>query len=173
MHLLAVGSAYLHWVNPNMVVHQTLIGIRLLLDGQRDSPTTEFIMTMESDLNFSIADIEQLEDALHKAMLSGDTDALDEYLDDSLISIDPFGRRLNKQENLDFHRACILKLDRFDLLERSVRLMDNAAAVSWSGKLSGTYYGESFSEKLAYSRVWSLHDGRWTVILIHATRITM
>ncbi|MDQ0997884.1 hypothetical protein QFZ34_003066 [Phyllobacterium ifriqiyense] len=130
-------------------------------------------MTLESDLNFSITDIEQLEDSLRKAMLSSDTAALDECLDDNLIAIDPFGRRLNKQENLDFHRANILKLDQIDMLDCSVRLMENAATVSWFGKIAGTYYGESFSEKLAYSRVWSRTDGRWTLILIHSTRITM
>ncbi len=130
-------------------------------------------MTLESDLNFSIPDIEQLEDNLHKAMLSGDIALLDEYLNDSLIAIDPFGRKLNKQENLDFHRGNILKLDQIDVVDRSVKLLENAAAVTWFGKLTGTYYGEGFSEKLAYSRVWSLRDGRWTLILIHGTRITM
>ncbi|MEP7453138.1 nuclear transport factor 2 family protein [Phyllobacterium sp. SB3] len=130
-------------------------------------------MTIGADLTITTTDIEQLEDNLQKAMLSGDIDALNEYLDESLVAIDPFGRRLDKQQNLDFHRSNILKLDRIDRLDRSIRIMENAATVSWFGKLTGTYYGEGFSEKLAYSRVWSLRDGRWSLILIHATRITM
>ena len=124
-------------------------------------------------MSISITDIEQLEDALQQATLSGDVDALDKYLDDRLIAIDPFGRRMDKQGTLDFYRSCILKLDRIELLDRTVTLMDNAAAVCWSGRLTGTYYGENFSEKLAYSRVWSLQAGKWSLILIHSTRITM
>lgn len=128
---------------------------------------------MTIDADFTITDIQQLEDSLQKAMLSGDTDALNEHLDDSLVAIDPFGRRLDKQQNLDFHRSNILKLDRIEQLDRSIRIMENAATVSWFGKFTGKYYGEDFSEKLAYSRVWSLRDGRWTLVLIHGTRITM
>jgi hypothetical protein len=130
-------------------------------------------MTTGPDLKINVAEIEQLEDYLQQATLAGDVAILEKYLDDRLNAVDPFGRRMDKQGTLDFYRSGILDLAQIEQSERTITLMDNAAAVSWFGRLSGTYYGESFSEKLAYSRVWSRHNGKWSLILIHSTRITM
>lgn len=126
----------------------------------------------DQDANPSI-DIEAMEERLRSAMLAGDVDALDDLLDSDLIFVDLQGRKLGKLQDMEAYRSRILNLEKIEIFDRVIRPMGNAAAVSLTARIAGTYYGERFSEKFAYSRVWLLKDGRWTVTLAHCNRITM
>lgn len=122
---------------------------------------------------FTVTDIEDMEERLRTAMLDGDVDALDALLDSDLIFVDLQGRKLGKLQDMEAYSSQILKLKKIEIFDRVIKLVDNAAIVSLSARIAGTYYGESFSEKFAYSRVWLFGDGMWRVVLAHCTRITM
>jgi ketosteroid isomerase-like protein len=130
-------------------------------------------MTDTDTVPFTITDVENLEERLRLAMLAGDVDLLDDLLADELVFVDHQGRRQGKAQDLEAHRSGILKLGQIEIYDRVIKLMDNAATVCLSARIGGTYYGESFSEKFAFSRVWSRENGHWAIILTHCTRITM
>lgn len=119
------------------------------------------------------AAIEQCEERLRLAMLASDVDALSKLLADDLIFIDHQGRRVGKAEDLQIHRSGVLELAQIEILDRVIRPLDNAALVSLRARVTGAYYGEKFSEKLVYTRVWSRKSDVWTVISAHCSRITM
>jgi ketosteroid isomerase-like protein len=121
----------------------------------------------------TVADIENLEEQLRLAMLSSDVETLDRLLADDLVLVDHQGRRLDKKQDLEVHRSGILQLQQIEIYDRVIKLIGNAATVSLSTRISGTYYGEGFSEKFAFSRVWFEDNGRPIVTLAHCTRITM
>jgi len=117
--------------------------------------------------------IDTLEEQLKSAMLTGDVQVLEALLDDDMTSIDHLGRRVDKSQELEAHRTGILKLDQFDVYDRVIKPMANAASVSLRARIGGTYYGETFSAKVAYTRVWVCRQGVWTVISMHYSLVTI
>jgi ketosteroid isomerase-like protein len=118
-------------------------------------------------------DIQALEERLRLAMLGSDVEVLNELFADDLVFVDHQGRRLGKAQDLEAHRSGILKLEEIDIYDRVIKVIGDAATVSLSARIAGTYYGESFSGRFAFSRVWHRDKGRWTVTLAHFTKITM
>lgn len=117
--------------------------------------------------------IDTLEERLRSAMLTGDVQALDALLADDVTFIDHLGRRVDKLQELEAHRTGILKLDQLDVYDRVIKLLVNAASVSLRARISGTYYGETFSAKVAYTRVWVCRHGVWRVTSMHYSMVTI
>ncbi|MBA8879500.1 nuclear transport factor 2 family protein [Phyllobacterium myrsinacearum] len=129
-------------------------------------------MTTASD-TIDVAAIEQCEERLRLAMLAGDVEALKKLLAEDLTFIDHQGRRVDKAADLEIYRNGVLEFMNIEVLDRVIKPLDNVALVSLRARVTGTYYGEKFSEKLAYTRVWSRKSNAWTVISVHCSRITM
>ncbi|WP_457300598.1 nuclear transport factor 2 family protein [Phyllobacterium sp. P5_D12] len=117
--------------------------------------------------------INTLEEQLRAAMLAGSVKALEALLADDLISIDHLGRRADKSQELEAYRTGILKLDQLDVYDRFIKPIANIALVSLHAKIGGTYYEETFSAKVAYTRVWVCRQGIWTVISLHYSLVTI
>ncbi|HMF66010.1 MAG TPA: nuclear transport factor 2 family protein [Phyllobacterium sp.] len=117
--------------------------------------------------------IDTLEQQLRSAMLAGGVEALQALLADDMTSIDHLGRRADKSQELEAYRTGILKLDQLDVYDRIIKPMTNAASVSLRARIGGTYYGETFSAKVAYTRVWVCRQGVWTVISMHYSLVTI
>lgn len=117
--------------------------------------------------------IDILEERLKSAMLAGDVQALDALLASDITSIDHLGRRADKLQELEAHRTGILKLDQLDVYDRVIKLLENAASVSLRARIGGTYYGETFSAKVAYTRVWVRRHSTWTIISMHYSLVTI
>jgi hypothetical protein len=117
--------------------------------------------------------IDMLEGQLRAATLASDVQALDALIADDVTFIDHLGRRVEKVQELEAYRTGILKLNQLDVYDRVIQLLDNAASVSLRTRVSGTYYGETFSAKIAYSRVWVCRQDVWTVISMHYSIVTM
>jgi hypothetical protein len=98
---------------------------------------------------------------------------LDTLLDDDITSIDHLGRRADKLEELEAHRTGILKLDQLDVYDRIIKLLENAASVSLHAGIGGTYYGETFSAKVAFTRIWVRRHSTWTIISMHYSLVTI
>lgn len=125
-------------------------------------------MTMTNELT-----IDMLEGQFRAATLAGDVQALDALVADDVTFIDHLGRRVEKRQELEAYRTGILKLNQLDVYDRVIQLLDSAALVSLRARVSGTYYGETFSAKIAYSRVWACRQDVWTVISMHYSIVTM
>lgn len=117
--------------------------------------------------------IDMLEGQLRAATLAGDVQTLDALIADDVTFIDHLGRRVGKLEELEAHRTGILKLEQLDVYDRVINLLDNAASVSLRARVSGTYYGEMFAAKIAYTRVWVCRQDVWRVIAVHYSMVTM
>jgi hypothetical protein len=117
--------------------------------------------------------IEPLEAQLRLAMLAGDVEALEALLADDMTSIDHLGRRADKSQELEAYRTEVLQLDQLDVYDSIIKPIANAASVSLRARIGGTYYGETFSAKVAYTRVWVCRQGVWTVISMHYSLVTI
>jgi ketosteroid isomerase-like protein len=115
--------------------------------------------------------IQRLEDQLRAGMLAGDADALDDLIADDLIFTDHQGHRLGKAQDLDAHRSGALRLDRLDLSDRDIKMLDSAAVVTVRADISGSYEGTPFAGAFAYTRIWSRRAGRWSVAAVHCSAI--
>ncbi len=117
--------------------------------------------------------IDTLEEQLRLAMLAGGVEVLESLLADDMTSIDHLGRRADKSQELEAYRTGVLKLDQLDVYDRIIKPMTTAASVSLRARIGGTYYGETFSAKVAYSRVWVCRHSVWTVISMHCSLVTI
>lgn len=116
------------------------------------------------------ATIEQVEERLRDAMLSGDVSALDELLGDRMVFTNQAGVRLSKADDIAAHQSGLLRIERLDVIGESiVRLLGESAIVSVTVDLAGTYDGQSFGGAFAYSRVWHRSDGQWRVEAAHCS----
>ena len=116
------------------------------------------------------ADILAAEERLRLAMLHSDIAVLDELISPDLIFTSHLGQLVGKQDDLDFHRSGLFKLDTLTPSEQRIRLSDGVAIVSVLMHLSGSYAGTPLSETIRYTRVWSASKvGALRVIAGHAS----
>lgn len=112
------------------------------------------------------------EERLRQAMLHSDLAALDELISPDLIFTSHLGQLVGKQDDLDFHRSGLFKLDTLTPSEQRIRLSDGVAIVSVLMHLSGSYAGTPLSQTIRYTRVWSdSNTGHLHVIAGHASAL--
>jgi hypothetical protein len=113
-----------------------------------------------------------MEERLRQAMLASDCAVLDELVSPELVFTNHMGQALDKQQDLDLHRSGVLRLDRMEPSEVSLRLGAQCAVVSVRMQVAGAYDGMAFQEDLRYTRVWEpAGAGRWRVLAGHASRV--
>jgi ketosteroid isomerase-like protein len=124
-------------------------------------------------LGDSDPEIAGLEDRLRSAQLSADVAELDRLITDELLFAGPDGQLATKAQDLDAHRAGIVKFRAHESEELRVRRIGSDVAIATlrarlavevAGKLSrGTY---------RYTRVWAREDGKnWRVVGGHVSEI--
>jgi ketosteroid isomerase-like protein len=118
------------------------------------------------------ADILAAEERLRLAMLHSDIAVLDELISPDLIFTSHLGQLVGKQDDLEFHRSSLFKLDELTPSEQQIRLSGGVAIVSVLMHLSGRYAGTPFSETIRYTRVWSISGTKaLQVIAGHASAL--
>ena len=119
-----------------------------------------------------ISDIEECEEQLRAAMLTGDVAQLDRLLSDEAIFTNQDGVRLTKGDDLSVYRSGLLTIQEVcPVGEMIVRRFGDTAIVCLTAKLAGKYDGRAFAGTFAYSRVWHREDGNWQVEAAHASAI--
>jgi ketosteroid isomerase-like protein len=104
-------------------------------------------------------------------MLAGDLEALDALLADDLVFTDQSGARLTKADDLAIHRLGRLKITQINFSDQHVRPSGTCAIVTVVAEVSGSFDGQLFSGKFAYTRVWERLDGRWRIAAAHCSAI--
>lgn len=121
---------------------------------------------------FTETEILAAEERLRLAMLHSDVAVLDELISPDLIFTSHLGQTVGKQDDLDFHRSGLFKLDALTPSEQRIRLCDDVAIVSVLMQLSGRFAETPFSECIRYTRVWSASKtGPLQVIAGHASAL--
>jgi ketosteroid isomerase-like protein len=115
--------------------------------------------------------IEMMEDRLRQAVLSGDVTELEDLLGDDVVFIDPTGRRIGKEEDLEVYRRNLVSVDLMEVIERRIRVMGDIAVTHTLLAIAGHALGTAFDGMYHYTRVWKLESGRWQVIAAHATAV--
>lgn len=115
---------------------------------------------MKSDLD----EIEAKEDELQAAMLSDDLAALDALLDEDLMFTGPDGTVASKADDLGARKAGVVKMSRINRLDRKVKVWGDTASVAVTVDLTGSFRGQPFQGRYAYTRLWRRRQGAWKVL---------
>lgn len=119
----------------------------------------------------SIAEVEEREEALRKAMLSSDVVALSSLIDEGLVFTGPDGTVLNKAQDLSAHEAGLLKLSKLEFTDRCIKPVGDMILVATKANLTGSFGGMSIDGHYAYTRLWFRASGQWRVIAGHSSRV--
>jgi ketosteroid isomerase-like protein len=117
-----------------------------------------------------IAEIENLEDQLCRAMLASDIDTLDALLAKELIFTNHLGQCLGKESDLSAHQSGALRISKLESSEQQIKLAgDKAAVVSMRVQIAGTDAGQPADGDFRFTRVWVLSPiGHWQVVAAHS-----
>ncbi|WP_137922198.1 nuclear transport factor 2 family protein [Hydrogenophaga sp. 2FB] len=122
-----------------------------------------------NDANLDV--VVELEERLQRAMRTSDVLVLDELLADDLLFTNHQGLVVTKQEDLEVHKSGLLKLDSFDVSERSIRQLGHVAIVAVRVQLAGRHANNYFEGTFRYTRVWALLGVRWRIVAAHASAV--
>jgi ketosteroid isomerase-like protein len=113
-----------------------------------------------------------VEDQLRAAMLSSDVNALNELLAAELIFTNHFGALLGKEADLAAHRSGMLKIQKLEPSEQTIRFAGEVAIVSVRTRVEGTYAGNPANGDFRFTRVWALSPSNtWQVIAAHSALV--
>ncbi|KAF1029129.1 MAG: hypothetical protein GAK40_00628 [Burkholderia plantarii] len=115
--------------------------------------------------------IDQYEAALRDAMLTSDVGALSRLIDDDLAFTAPDGQVLSKEDDLDVHRAGLLRLERLDIYERRKRRVGELIVTMSKARLVGRFGSAPIDGDFAYTRLWRATGTQWRVVAGHVSKI--
>ena len=111
-------------------------------------------------------EIAALEARLRDAQLAGDLAELDALIGDDLLFAGPDGQLATKAQDLEAHRAGVLRFRRHEREELRVRAVRaDVAVASLRANLAVEVHGKLMEGTYRYTRVWARQsDGRWRVV---------
>jgi hypothetical protein len=112
-----------------------------------------------------------LEEQLRQAMLKSDVAALDSMLSPDLMFTNHVGQVLGKAEDLNAHRAGLVKLDSLVLTDSRVKIFPGAVVVNVRVHMAGSYAGARHEGDFRFTRVWAEVQGKWQVVAGHSGMI--
>lgn len=109
-------------------------------------------------------EIVEVESRLFSAQRTGDVNMLDQLLHENLIAVSPTGQIVNKEMDLDTHRAKTMVIEEASTEIDEIKISGDTAlsvvTMTAKGKVSGT----PIAGKFRYFRVWQRFDGALKVI---------
>ncbi len=126
--------------------------------------TTDTLSTSESELVAAAA-------AYDKISAQQDAAAAEQLLAEEYILTDLLGRVTTKAQWLVTARSIKNSPSNSKSETREARVYGDVGVVTGRWHESGTQAGQAFDYRLRYSTVFIKRDGRWQVLLDHATRI--
>jgi hypothetical protein len=118
----------------------------------------------------STDDLLEAEEALQRAMLQSDADALDTYLDDEIVLVDAAGNPSSKFDEVDAYRSGRRRVHRFEVERSRVRVMEELGLTFTVVLLAGIEAGVPFERRERHTRTWRL-GAEWTLVASHASAV--
>jgi hypothetical protein len=119
-----------------------------------------------------VEELHEAERRLQAAQLAGDAEALDGLLHERLVFTGPPDGRCRpgaKELDLDNHRSRTQVMTKVAQEELTVLVVGGTGVTCFLGTLEGTFAGEPFSGRMAYTRTWVHEEGTgWRVLAAHA-----
>ncbi len=117
--------------------------------------------------------VEQLEDQIRRALLSGDAPTLDKVLADDFLGISANGTLSNKQQYLRRIGKREHQFSKIDVIERKVRVQPASAIVVTTADVVGKLDSVNIDGIFRYTRVYSRDPGGpWKLRNFEATRVS-
>ncbi|MEP6834132.1 MAG: nuclear transport factor 2 family protein [Gemmatimonas sp.] len=114
--------------------------------------------------------IQQLEDELREAQLSGDVIALDRLIDDVLLFTGPDGSLATKADDLALHRSGAVRFTKHEPTDRQWQVVTpDVVVVALRTHLAGFVHGHAFEGDYCYTRVWARRDDGWRIVAGHVS----
>ncbi|HJU69674.1 MAG TPA: nuclear transport factor 2 family protein [Gemmatimonadaceae bacterium] len=113
------------------------------------------------------------EAALRQAQLASDVAELDRLLDNELVFTGPDGGLYSKADDLDAHRAGMIRITRLEASEERVQRFGDIAVVIVRMDMSGSFRGEAFSGPFRYTRIWCARPDGWRIVAGHVSAIAV
>jgi ketosteroid isomerase-like protein len=155
------ARALLEWI-----WHMSIRSVCDRIEGRCGHRKGNVLMTALTD------QVNAMEAQLREAMLAGDLKVLDALLAEDVVFTDQTGNRLTKADDMAAHRLGRLKITQINISDQRVRPCGTCAIVTLVADVGGSFDGQSFSGRFAYTRVWERPDGKWRVAAAHCSAVT-
>src|SRR5215218_4012392 len=98
--------------------------------------------------------IRAAENALRRAQLASDIEALDLLIDEALVFTGPDGQIYGKADDLAAHRSGAIRISVLEPSDERIQEFGSIAVVSVRMEMSGSFQGTPFAGPSRYTRVW-------------------
>lgn len=114
----------------------------------------------------------KLEKEFAEAIVKNDPEAIERFVADDWIIIDPDGRLIDKERFLEVIQSGELTHEMMDSSDSRVRIYGDSAVLTALTRTKGTFRGQEFSTQERATDVFVKRDGRWQCVLSQLTRFT-
>ena len=117
-------------------------------------------------------DLLALEREFAQAIVKSDVDAVEQFLADDWMIIDPDGGMIEKSHFLDAMKSGALTHDTMESVDVRVRIYETMAVVTALTTTKGSFSGHAFASTERATDVFVHRNGRWQCVLTQLTRFT-
>jgi ketosteroid isomerase-like protein len=111
----------------------------------------------------------RLELEVGEALTRGDVAALERYLADDFVGINPAGWEITKADTLAQICSSDYEIESIVNEVQRVRVFGDVAVVVARGIAKGKYRGQRADMTFLYTRIWVHRNGSWQAIAAHAS----
>jgi ketosteroid isomerase-like protein len=112
----------------------------------------------------------KLEKAFAEAIAKNDPEAIERFVADDWIIIDPDGEIVDRTRFFEVIKSGALTHDMMESDDLRVRIYGDSAVVTALTHTRGKFMGQEFSTQERATDVFVKCDGRWQCVLTHLTR---
>jgi len=114
----------------------------------------------------------KLESEFARAVTDNDACAIEQFLSDDWVIVDPDGGIIDKARFLEVIKSGVLSHDSMESTEMRVRVYGEAAVVTALTSTKGKFMGQDFTSCERAADVFVKQDDRWRCVFIQLTRFT-
>ena len=111
----------------------------------------------------------QLFERFRKALFDCDVETLREMIAEDYRGFDPQGRIQDRNMTLKAYCAGGVKLDRYDVQDLEVRIIEEVGIITGTGRIQGRYAESAFTHHLRFLDVYIHREGLWRLYLSQVT----
>ncbi|MFB3852237.1 MAG: SgcJ/EcaC family oxidoreductase [Vicinamibacterales bacterium] len=117
------------------------------------------------------AEVKELGERWMKAMMDRDPATLEEIYADDYTFVDPTGKLMSREDDINDVRSGKLKFESHDQSNVRTRVYGDTAVVTGISNVKGTYEGEDISGRYRWTDTYVRQNGEWRVAASQVTRI--
>jgi ketosteroid isomerase-like protein len=114
----------------------------------------------------------KLENDFARAVTNNDADALDGFLADDWVIVDPDGGIIDKARFLEVIKSGALSHEMMESADLRVRLYGNTAVVTGLTTTKGKFMGQDFTSCERATDIFLKQNDRWQCVFTQLTRFT-